>query len=85
MSQDQDYYSNVRQAAQELWYAHHKLKGLQDQWNARDYTTTNPLPDGTGNNSDLTKADLSPVVFATTDAISTLMAAGHASNVARLL
>lgn len=83
-----DYVSEVRAEARALWEAYHNLLELQDEWNARDFTTEfsdpgSPAFDGT--NDDLDTIEVSAVVFDTTNAIKGLMDAGHATNVTRLL
>lgn len=78
-----DYYTRVRMANQQVWEGLNDLKALQREWNASDYGTT--LPAGEGPHAGLVRADLGSVVFATADAISTLLDSGHATNMAKLL
>lgn len=82
MRQD-DYITEARQNARKLWDAVNDLKALQNEWNSLDYGST--LENGTGDNAGYTKSEVGSVVFATTDAILTLFASGHATNVAGLL
>lgn len=79
----QDYITEARQLNRQLWDAVNGLKALQLEWSALDYGTT--LEDGEGENADYTADEVGSVVFATTDAILTLFAGGHATNVASLL
>lgn len=83
MTRESDYITEARQEARKLWDSIHALKTLQSEWNAKDYGST--LSDGTGDNAGYTKSEVGSVVFATTDAILTLFASGHATNVAGLL
>lgn len=79
----QDYITEARQNARKLWDAVNELKALQLEWNSLDYGNT--LTDGEGENEGYTKTEVGSVVFATTDAILTLFASGHSTNVAGLL
>ena len=80
---DQDYYSLVREANRRIWEGVNTLKALQREWTALDYATT--LAPGEGENAGLVPADLGAVVFDTTTALETVLAAGHATNMAKLL
>lgn len=83
MTRDESYYANVRQKANEFWNSLQALKALQPQWNALDYGNT--LAAGEGVNDGISAAQLGAVVFDTADAVSNLMANGHATNVTKLL
>jgi hypothetical protein len=79
----QDYISAVRAANRQIWDGVNELKALQREWQALDYGTT--LSDGEGANEGYTKAEIGAVAFATTDALSALLDAGHATNMAKAL
>lgn len=79
----QDYITEARIAAKQLWEASNKLKALQQEWDSLDYGTT--LVDGSGDNSGYTAVEVGAVVFATTDALFTLYDSGHGTNIATLL
>lgn len=83
MAREADYITEARQAARDIWNAYNRLKGLQVEWNALDYSNT--LDAGTGDNAGLTGVEVGAVVFDTTDAITTLLGTGHATNLAKLL
>lgn len=83
MARSDQYISEVRANAKALWTAWEALKEAQREWNALDYGNT--LADGTGSNAGITKAMVGAVAFATADAIETVMNAGNATNVAKLL
>jgi hypothetical protein len=83
MPRDNDYISEVRVLNRTLWETVHALKAKQAEWNAKDYGTT--LADGTGFNEGYNKEKVGAVVFATTDGILGLFAAGNATNLANLL
>lgn len=83
MARQSDYITEARQHARQLWDAVNALKALQLEWNSLDYGST--LADGVGENEGYTKTEVGSVVFATTDAILTLFASGHSTNVAGLL
>lgn len=85
MDRGSDFITETRQHARALWDAVYALKSLQAEWNAKDFSTGNNLPDGVGENEGYTKAEVGAVVFDTTDAILALFAQGHSTNVARLL
>jgi len=82
-----DYVTLVRQEARKLWESLNTLQSLQNEWNALDYGNT--LTDENafvGENAHLSAADVGAVVFDTANTIRTdVMAAGHATNVAKLL
>jgi hypothetical protein len=80
---EQDYYTAARQHNQAIWNALNNLVGLQREWNALDYGNT--LDDGENTNAGLTKTELGAVVFDTTNAMLGVLAAGHATNMAKLL
>lgn len=83
-NRDEEYVRIARQKAIQLWNAYQDLKAMQDEWNAQDYGNTLTI-DPSGNNADITAADVGAVVFATADAINVVMNAGHATNVTKLL
>lgn len=81
---EQDYITEVRAAAAKVWEGINDLKAMQREWNALDYGTT--LSNGTGgHNEGILAADIGSVVFATANAISTVLDAGHATNIAKIL
>lgn len=79
----QDYITIVRQKNKQLWDAINELVALQREWNALDYGST--LPAGEGENTGVTSAEVGAVVFDTTNAFVTVLGAGHATNMAKLL
>ena len=79
----QDYISVVRQNNKQLWDALNNLVALQREYNALDYGNT--LEDGEGDNTGITKAEVGAVVFDTANALAAVLAAGHATNMAKLL
>lgn len=83
MAREQDFITEVRTLAKAHWQSHHKLKALQAEWNALDYSNT--LDDGEGENAGITKAQIGSVLFDTTNAIADLLDDGHATNLAKLL
>lgn len=83
MARQSDYITEARQNARQLWDAVNNLKALQLEWDSLDYGNT--LLDGEGENEPYTADEVGSVVFATTDAIMTLFASGHGTNVANLL
>jgi len=83
MAREQDYYTLARQANTAIWDALNDLVALQREWNAMDFGNT--LEPGAGANDGLTKTEIGAVVFDTTNAMLAVLAAGHATNMARLL
>ena len=83
MSRQSDYISEARAANRQVWEGINALKSLQREYNALDYGNT--LPDGSGENDGITKAEVGAVVFDTANALVTLLDAGHATNMAKLL
>ena len=79
----QDYITLARQNNKQLWDALNNLVALQREYNALDYGTT--LPDGEGDNTGITKEEVGAVVFDTANALVAVLAAGHATNMAKLL
>lgn len=80
---DKQYYTEARAAARALWDAVAKLESLQKQHSALDYGNT--LPAGTGPHDGITKVEVGAAVFDTANAIRTVLNAGHATNLAKLL
>jgi len=83
MPREADYVGTVRDNARALWNAINNLKSLQREWDALDYGTT--LPDDTANNPGIAASEVGAVVFSTADAMITVLNAGHATNIAKLL
>ncbi len=83
MSRAQTYYLEVRAQSKQCFDAINALVALQREFNALDYGST--LPDGTGDNAGLTKTQLGAVVFDTANAFVTVLNAGNATNMAKLL
>lgn len=83
MSRQQDFITEARQQAANLYNAIIALEGMQSEWNAQDYGST--LADGEGANAGYTAAEVGAVVFDTANAMRTQLAAGHATNLTNLL
>jgi hypothetical protein len=83
MSRQQDFISEARAANQKIWDGINELVSLQREWNALDYGTI--LEDGTGENAGVTKVETGAVVFDTANAFVTVLNAGNATNMAKLL
>lgn len=83
MSRENDFITESRSAARAIWDGINQLKALQREFNALDYGTT--LDVGVGENAGITAAQVGAVVFDTTTALEAVLAAGHATNMARLL
>jgi len=83
MTREQDFYTLARQHNKAIWDALNSLVALQREWNALDYGNT--LEPGAGANEGLTDVEIGAVVFDTTNAMLAVLAAGHATNMAKLL
>lgn len=82
-ARESDFITNARAAARKVWDGARELKALQPEWNAQDYGNT--LGTGVGANEGITKEQVGAAVFATADALTTLFADGHATNLTDLL
>lgn len=82
-AREQDYYTEARQLARSVWNGINGLKALQNEWNSKDYGNT--LDIGTGPHEGLTRTEVGAAVFATADAMQTLLGQGHGTNLAKLL
>lgn len=81
---EQEFITEARTLTQHVWDGINGLVALQREWAALDYGTT--LDDGTGgSNEGILAVDVGSVVFATADALAAVLAAGHATNMAKLL
>jgi len=80
MASQQDYIEQVKAANKQVWDGINNLVELQKRWNALDYGNT--LVDATGA---LTALEIGAVVFDTANAMVAVQAAGHATNMAKLL
>jgi len=78
-----DYITIVRQKNRALWDSLNELVALQREWNALDYLNT--LEPGEGENVGITSAEVGAVVFDTANAFVTVLNAGFATNMAKLL
>ena len=83
MSRQSDYISEARAANRKVWDGINVLKALQREYNALDYGNT--LPDGSGENEGISKAEVGAVIFDTANALVALLDTGHATNMAKLL
>ena len=83
MSRQSDYISEARAANRQVWEGINTLKSLQREYNALDYGNT--LPDGSGENEGISKAEVGAVIFDTANALVALLDTGHATNMAKLL
>jgi hypothetical protein len=83
MAREQDFITIARQYNRVIWESIHAMKALQAEWQALDYGTT--LDAGEGTNDGITSAEVGSVLFDTITAFETVLAAGHATNMARLL
>lgn len=82
-SRQQQYINEARMETRNFWNAYQNLLSMQAEWNAQDYGTT--LQPGEAQNSGIDRDDVGAVVFATMDAIKTLLATGHATNITNML
>ena len=83
MSRQSDYISEARAANRQVWDGINVLKALQREYSALDYGNT--LPDGSGENEGISKAEVGAVIFDTANALVALLDTGHATNMAKLL
>lgn len=82
-SREQDFITLARKHAKTLLETVNALDGLKVEWDALDYGTN--LDEGAGANLGYTKQMVSDVVNTTLAAVKTLLAAGHSTNLAKLL
>lgn len=78
-----DYITIVRQKNKAMWDSINELVALQREWQALDYGNT--LIPGEGENTGIIAAEVGAVVFDTTNAFVSVLNAGHATNMAKLL
>lgn len=83
MSRESDFITEARQANRAIWDGINALKALQREWNALDYGAM--LDEGVGDNTGISAAEVGAVVFDTCTAMEGVLAAGHATNMAKLL
>ena len=83
MSREQDFITEARQQNKAIWDGINALVALQREWNALDYGNT--LDAGDGDNTGISAAEVGAVVFDSANAFVGVLAAGHATNMARLL
>jgi hypothetical protein len=83
MAREQDFITEVRASARKMWESHNELLALQREYSAMDFA--NELPDGEGDNADVTAAEISAVVVNTANAVTTMLGTGHATNLAKVL
>ena len=77
-NRDAEFVEAAKAANQKIWDGINELVALQRQWNALDYGNTLAV-------EGVVAADVGAVVFGTADAMAALLAAGHATNMAKLL
>jgi hypothetical protein len=83
MVREQAFITEARGWAKQLLAAYNGLKALQTESNALDYANT--LDDGVGENDGYTKDEVIAVVHTTTNDMTTWLASGHSTNLAKLL
>jgi hypothetical protein len=76
-------YTEAREAATKVWEGIQTFKALQAEWNAGDLGNT--LPPGENVNAGLARAQIGSVIFDTADALETVLSAGSATNIQKLL
>lgn len=84
MDRQQQFITDARHHAAAVWNGINALLALQVEWNALDYGNT--LPDGTGANEGVTKAEVGAVVFDTANELKLrIHDTAHKTNLAKLL
>jgi hypothetical protein len=84
MAQREQYFiTEARLANKAIWEGIATLQRLQREADALDYGNT--LDDGAGDNASILAADVLAVVYSTKDALLVPLAAGHATNMAKIL
>ena len=83
MARGQDFITLARQHNKAIWDGINALVAMQREWNALDYGNT--LEDGDGGNAGYTADEVGAVVFDTANAMVAVLAAGHATNMSKLL
>lgn len=78
-TREADYVQAAQAANRAIWDGINALVALQREWTALDYGTTLDTVDG------IAPASVGAVVFDTANALQAVLAAGHATNMARLL
>lgn len=84
MSRQADYVTIARQHVRDLWNALNAIEEMQKEWNALDYGTTLATAKE-GDNTGITAAQVGACVFDSANALRTVLNAGTATNLARLL
>lgn len=83
-NREQDFISEARTHAQVVYNGINALLALQVEWNALNYGAN--LDDGTGDNAEITAAQVGAVVFDTANELKLrILDTGHAANLAALL
>jgi hypothetical protein len=83
MSRQQYFVTESRIAARKIVQGINELKALQREWDALNYGDN--LANGEGDNVGIAAADVGAVVHATQSALETLLSAGHATNLHKIL
>jgi hypothetical protein len=79
MPRKEEFVADARRYARAIWDNLNALQALQAEWNALDYGNT------LGTHEGLVPTDVGSVVFDTATALRATLAAGHATNLAKLL
>jgi hypothetical protein len=80
MSRQTQFKQEARDYARQIWAAHNGLKALKAEADALNYGETLETTE-----DEPTAAQLLAVVYDTNTALATMMAAGHATNIATVL
>jgi len=83
MNREDQYILDVQKATRDVWNGINTLMMLQREWVFRDFT--NNLEAQITLTTHPTVANLSAVVNTTANALNDLMAAGHGSNITKVL
>lgn len=80
-----DFVSEARDATTKILEGYEKLISMQGEWNALDYGNAIVPNDLVGSEHEgLTAANVGAAVFDSANAITTLLGAGHATNLNRI-
>jgi hypothetical protein len=83
MARGNNFITEVRNANKQVWDGINNLVELQREWNALDYGST--LANGVGSNEGIAASFVGAVAFDSANAFVTVLNAGHATNMAKLL
>lgn len=85
MSRQEQFVAEVRLATRKIIDGYNELEALKKEWDALDYATTIPEAGVEGDHAGINRAAIADVVGTSRGALASMMAAGNATNLHKVI